>query len=137
MSTRDTERTSSRLTRWVAPGVGIGIGIGLAYLAAGWISGDLGFGVFGLALMVAVVAGMLVAARWSETVAGLLDRRDERINQLDSGASLVAGMTVLVAVIVMFVVEVAQGQDGSPYYQLGALGGVAYVAALVYLRFRR
>jgi hypothetical protein len=46
-------------------------------------------------------------------------------------------MTVLVAVIVMFVVEVAQGQDGSPYYQLGALGGVAYVAALVYLRFRR
>jgi hypothetical protein len=135
MSTRDTERTSSRLTRWVAPGVGIGIG--LAYLAAGWISGDLGFGVFGLALMVAVVAGMLVAARWSETVAGLLDRRDERINQLDSGASLVAGITVLVTVIVMFVVEVAQGQDGSPYYQLGALGGVAYVAALVYLRFRR
>ena len=135
MSMRDTERTSNRLTRWVAPGVGIGIG--LAYLTAGWISGDLGFGVFGLALMVAVVAGMLVAARWSETVAGLLDRRDERINQLDSGASLVAGMTVLVAVIVMFVVEIARGQDGSPYYQLGALGGVAYVAALVYLRFRR
>ena len=135
MSMRDTERTSNRLTRWVAPGVGIGIG--LAYLTAGWISGDLGFGVFGLALMVAVVAGMLVAARWSETVAGLLDRRDERINQLDSGASLVAGMTVLVAVIVMFVVAIAQGQDGSPYYQLGALGGVAYVAALVCLRFRR
>ncbi len=48
-----------------------------------------------------------------------------------------AGGVVIVAVVVMFVVEVARGRDGSPYYQLGALGGVGYVAALTWLRFRR
>jgi hypothetical protein len=35
------------------------------------------------------------------------------------------------------VVEIAQGKDGSPYSQLGAVGGVTYLAALVWLRFRR
>ena len=33
-------------------------------------------------------------------------------------------MTVLFAVLAMFMVEIAQGKDGSPYYQLGALSGV-------------
>jgi len=79
----------------------------------------------------------LLAARRSETVAGLVDRRDERINPVDRDASLLAGAAVLLAVLVMFVVEIAQGQDGSPYAALGALGGVAYVTALVVLRLRR
>jgi len=34
-------------------------------------------------------------------------------------------------------VEIAQGKDGSPYSQLGAVGGVSYLVALVWLRFRR
>jgi hypothetical protein len=37
----------------------------------------------------------------------------------------------------MFVVEIARGQDGSPYYQLGAVGGGAYVVALIALRLTR
>ena len=40
-------------------------------------------------------------------------------------------------VAVMFVVEIAQGRDGEPYSALGALGGLAYVAALVVLGLRR
>ena len=46
-------------------------------------------------------------------------------------------MVLIVAVIAGFIVEIATGQDGAPYYQLGAIGGVSYVAALVFLRFRR
>jgi hypothetical protein len=46
-------------------------------------------------------------------------------------------MAVLLAVLLMFVVELAQGRDGLPYAALGAIGGVAYVAALVVLRMRR
>lgn len=80
---------------------------------------------------------MLVAGRFSETVAGLLNRRDERINLIDNQATLFAGMVLIVAVIAGFIVEIATGQDGAPYYQLGAIGGVSYVAALVFLRFRR
>lgn len=91
----------------------------------------------GLLLMAGVSAGMLLAARRSETVAGLLDRRDERINQLDLHASTVAGITVLLATIVMFMVELARGEDGAPYYHLAALGGVSYIVAPVVLRFRR
>ena len=44
---------------------------------------------------------------------------------------------MIIAVIVSFVSEIAQDQDGSPYGVLGAIGGVAYIAALIFLRFRR
>lgn len=122
-------------TRWAVPGAAA-IG-GLAYLVAGASGYDLSFGIVGLAVMLGVAVVFVVASRWSETAAGLRDRTDERINEIDRSASLFAGMTVLLVVLVMFVVEIAQGKDGSPYSQLGALGGVTYVITLVWLRFRR
>lgn len=136
MSTHDTPTPSRHpLVRWAVPATAAVIGIG--YLVAGLVGDDVGFGVFGLVLMVAVAAVFMWAGRHSETVAGLRDRNDERINKIDGDASLFAGMTILIAVIAMFIVEIARGQDGSPYYQLGALGGVSYVVALVWLRLRR
>ena len=132
MSTTDKV---SPLTRWAVPGVAVLAGV--AYLVAGLLGDDVRFGVVGLVLMLAVGGVFLLAARWSETAAGLRDRTDERINEIDRSASLAAGMVVLLAVLVLFVVEIARGQDGSPYSQLGALGGLTYVAALTWLRFRR
>lgn len=116
MSTNDRQVSHPTSTRWAIPAVAV-LG-GLGYLIAGWIGGDVDFGVVGLAVMLVAAAGFLVASRRSETLAGLRSRTDERINHLDATASLVAGMTVLVAVLVMFMVELAQGRDGSPYYQL-------------------
>lgn len=110
---------------------------GLAYLAAGLLGDELGFGIFGLVLMLVGAGAFVIASRWSETVAGLRDRSDERINEIDRSASLAAGMTVLLAVLGMFVIEIAQAKDGSPYYQLGAVGGVTYLFALLWLRYRR
>lgn len=130
MQTR--ERTNSR---WIIPGVAAGIGV--AYLIAGLLGGDQFFGFFGLGLMLATGLTFLLLAKRSETIAGLVDRRDERINRIDSDATLFAGMTTLGAVLTMFLVEIAQGRDGSPYYQLGALSAAAYLAALTFLRFRR
>ncbi|WP_165942507.1 hypothetical protein [Micromonospora sp. KC721] len=46
-------------------------------------------------------------------------------------------MTLIAAVLVGFVIEVARGQDGQPFAALGATAGVAYVVALVVLRLRR
>jgi hypothetical protein len=40
-------------------------------------------------------------------------------------------------VLVAFLVEIARGRDGMPYAALGGVGGVAYVLALVWGRFRR
>ena len=135
MPTADLPHRRASWQRWGTPLVAVLAG--LVYLVAGWIGDDLHFGVVGLLVMVGFGAAFLLASRFSETVAGLLDRRDERINTIDSQASLFAGMVLLVAVLVGFVVEIARGQDGSPYSALGALGGVSYVVAVVFLRFRR
>jgi hypothetical protein len=63
--------------------------------------------------------------------------RDERINKIDLEATTISGMALMLTVIVAFIVEIAQGKDGLPYSMLGAVAGVAYIAALVVLRFRR
>ena len=132
MSTTDKV---SPTTRWAVPGVAALAGA--AYLVAGLLGDDVGFGVLGLVLMLAAGGAFLLAARWSETAAGLRDRTDERINEIDRSASLTDGMVVLLAVLVLFVVEIASGEDGSPYSQLGALGSLTYVVSLVWLRYRR
>lgn len=130
-----TAEKVSPATRWAIPGTAA-VG-GLAYLVAGIVGDDLSFGVLGLVLMLGAGGAFLLAARWSETAARLRDRTDERINEIDRSASLASGMVVILAVIVMFVVEKAKGEDGSPYSQLGALGGLSYVVSLAWLRYRR
>ncbi len=136
MSTHDSATPPKRFsTRWTIPVTALAIG--LAYLVAGLVGGDTFFGVLGLSIMVAAATAFLVLSRFSETVAGLMDRRDERINALDRDATLVAGGSVLAAVLVAFVVEIARGGDGMPYAALGAIGGVAYLSTLIVLRLRR
>ena len=51
-------------------------------------------------------------------------------------ATALAGIVVITAVIGMCLWEWGHGRDGSPYSQLGAIGGVAYVAAIIGLRAR-
>jgi len=43
---------------------------------------------------------------------------------------------VVITAIGMCLWEWSHGRDGSPYAQLGAIGGVAYVASLAVLRLR-
>ena len=121
--------------RWGTPVVSVGIGV--AYLVAGWLGGDRDFAVVGFVLMVGIGAALLVAGHFSETVARLLDRRDERINSIDTQATVFMGMVLTTAVLVGFVSETARGEDGQPYALLGAIAGSSYVAALVVLWFRR
>jgi hypothetical protein len=98
--------------------------------------GDPEGGLYALAVMVGLGALILLGGR-SETVRGLRgDGRDERFRQIDMAATAIAGMVVITAIIVAFLVEVARGHDGSPYAALGALAGVAYLAAVAVLRWR-
>jgi len=39
-------------------------------------------------------------------------------------------------VFIAFVIELAHGHSGAPYSWLGAIGGLAYTAAIVVLRIR-
>jgi hypothetical protein len=105
-------------------------------LAAMWIGGNAETGVFSLGVMTLFGAVILLGGR-SETIRGLRgDGRDERFRQLDMVATAIAGLVVISAIIVAFVVEVARGEDGLPYSWLGAIGGLAYLVAIAVLRFR-
>lgn len=134
MTTPTTDGRRKGQPTWALPAMAVALGVG--YLIAGMVGDNLGFGLFGLGLMVAIALVLVVARRRSETVQGLIDARDERINAIDQRATAITGTVVLAAVIVAFMVEVARGDDGQPYAWLGALGGVTYVAALAVLRWR-
>jgi hypothetical protein len=112
------------------------VSLGLAMLAAMWIGGDPSTGLFSLGVMVTFGALILLGGR-SETIRGLRgDGRDERFRQIDVAATAMAGLVVITAIIVAFLVEVARGHDGSPYAWLGAIGGLAYLVAIAVLRLR-
>ncbi|MFI2708315.1 hypothetical protein ACH5WX_12305, partial [Nocardioides sp. CER28] len=87
--------------------------------------------------MIVIGAAMVLAGRYSETVKGLLDHKDERINALDRSATVFTGVVLILVIIAMALVETARGEDGSPYFQLAGFAGVTYAAALLWLRWRR
>ena len=121
-------------TKWFLPLFAVAIGV--VMFAAQWIGGIPGNGLVSLAIMVAFGALVLFGGR-SETIRGLRgDGRDERFRQIDIHATAIAGTAVIVAIIVAFVVEMARGHDGTPYTWLGAIGGLAYLAAVVVMRIR-
>ena len=60
------------------------------------------------------------------------DGRDEYWERLDIHATALAGLVAFAATIGMCVWEWGHGRDGSPYTQLGAASGVAYVVAVAF-----
>jgi hypothetical protein len=112
------------------------VALGLIMFAAEWVGGHPQSGVITLGIMTAFGVFVLLGGR-SETIRGLRgDARDERFRQIDIHATALAGLAVIVAIIVAFLVEIARGHSGSPYTWLGAIAGISYVAAIVVLRMR-
>jgi hypothetical protein len=127
--------TRRRWQFWVTPAVALIIGAG--YLAAASAGGHPGLGFFMLAVMVLLAGGSVLAARHSETVRGLMDHGDERLTTIDLTATAAAGMAMIVADLVAFVIDLGRGGDGMPYAWLGAIAGVSYLVAVAVLRLRR
>ena len=121
-------------SKWFLPAFSLGLGV--VMMTAIWIGGDPGLGLQALGVMAVFAAIVLFGGR-SETIRGLRgDGRDERFRQIDLAATAIAGLAVITAIIVAFLVEVARGDDGTPYSWLGAIGGLAYLIAIVVLRLR-
>ena len=121
-------------SKWFLPS--FSLVLGLVILAVSWLGGHPGAGVISLAILAAFGLFMLLAGR-SETIRGLRgDGRDERFAQIDTQATAVTGLAVLIALIVAWLVATARGQSGSPYDWLLAIGGLAYLLAVVYFRWR-
>ena len=129
-----SKSAKGRLVFWATPA--FCVVMGLVYLVAASISGQPYLGVMLLIFMVVFAAAVVFASWRSETVRGLLDRRDERIVGIDLRATAAAGTAIILAVIVGAVVELGRGHSGAPYTWLAAVGGLAYLAAVVVQRMR-
>src|SRR6516164_2163775 len=100
-------------SKWFVPL--LSVALGLVVFAAQWIGGDPGSGLVSLAIMAGFGALILLGGR-SETIRGLRgDGRDERFRQIDIHATALAGLAVISALIVAFLIELARGHSGTPY----------------------
>ena len=122
-------------SRWWMPG--FSVFLGLLILGAAWIGDNRDEGLFGLGVMVALAIALVLFGRRSETVSGLSGPgRDERWKAIDVAATALAGSVLVTVIIGAWLVELAKGEDGEPYSQLGAVGGIAYILAVALLRWR-
>lgn len=126
--------TAIHRTKWFVPG--LSVLIGLVFFAGFWVGDDRAGALWSLAVM-SVVALLILAGGRSDLVRGLRgDGRDEYWARIDLHATALAGSFAIGLILVMCVWEWAHGRDGTPYVQLGALTGVAYVASIGFLRWR-
>jgi hypothetical protein len=127
-------RVDRRATYWTTLAVGLlgGVALGVGAL----VGGHPVLGLIAFTIMALFTAALGLLARHSETIKGLLDRRDERISSIDLRATAASGGVTIVAIVVGAVVELAHGHDGSPFIWLGAVAGLSYLAAVLVLRAR-
>jgi hypothetical protein len=128
--------TSRRIgsSRWFLPAFTIFLGLCLG--GAQWVGGDRQTGLTSFALFVFIAAVFALGGR-SETIRMMRgDGRDERWARIDLAATALTGLVLVAAIIVSCAWEWAHGRDGSPFVQLGAIGGLAYLVALFTLRAR-
>jgi len=119
---------------WLTPVCGAAAGV--VFLASSWLGGHPGLGIVSFGIMVVFSAVLVLAGRRSETVRGLLDRRDERLSAIDMRATAASGLVLILVVIGAAVVELARGHSGAPYTWLGAVAGLAYLVAIVVQRIK-
>jgi hypothetical protein len=129
-----TSRTKRPRNYWIT--VAVGVGIGIVYLIGFAAGGKPLLGLGALAVMVVFTGALVLAGRHSETVRGLLDHRDERISAIDLRATAVTALAIIAVILIGFVVSIARGGSGWPYDMIGFVGGLAYVAAVVFFRAR-
>jgi hypothetical protein len=129
-------RTEAKTPRvyWATPILGLVIGI--IYLISFSVGGRPLDGAIALGVMVVFSVILALVGFRSETVRGLLDHRDERITAIDLRATAAAALAMIIAVLIGFVIQVAQGRNADAYEVIGVVGGLAYVAAVGYFRIR-
>jgi len=121
-------------SKWFLPLFSIGMGV--VILAAAWLGGQLAVGLIALVVLTGFGLFVLLAGR-SETIRGLRgDGRDERFALIDLTATAISGLVLIITLVVAWLVQIAQGHSGDPYGWLMAIAGLAYLLAVVFLRWR-
>ena len=113
------------------------LGLGALVFAAFAIGGNAADGAKAFGLFVVIAAVFYFGSARSETLGALGGSgRDERWAAIDLRASAFGGFVVIIAAMGAWLYELADGRDGSPHGQLLAVGGLAYILAIAYLRWR-
>ncbi len=121
--------------RWGVPAFGVLMGV--AMFAASAIGGQPALGLGMLAVMTLYSAFLVVVGNRSETAALLRGQpADERLSRFDVLATAVAGFVAIVVAIGGFLWEISHGQSGSAFALVAAAAGIAYLAALLWFRWR-
>jgi len=130
-----TLKDTYRRSRWLMPA--FALMLGGVYLAAQWIGGDATGGLISFGIM-AVFAAILVLLDGRSGAIEIMRRpaRDERARNIDLAATAFAGIVVITIILAAVMVQLARGESPSPYAQLGAAGGIAYLVALVVMQRR-
>jgi hypothetical protein len=115
----------------------VSLALGAVLWAASWIGGHPVAGLFSFLIM-AGFGAIFVVGRRSESLRMMAAgrRADERWRSIDLRATAISGLAVITAVIVAFLWEIAHGRSGQPFALLGAIAGITYLVALVWLRWR-
>lgn len=122
------------MNRWFLPSFSAVLGLGL--WAASWAGGR---PVLGIAMFVIMLlfGSIFVFGGRSETIRGVRgDGRDERWEMIGLQGTALAGAVVITAILIGFLIELANGRDGSPYGLLAGIAGVAYIVAILVGRWR-
>ena len=117
-----------------ATAIGAGILFGLVQARGGDPTG----GAISFAILFAWGAVLFAFSNRSEVIAVLAGRpRDERYAGFDLQATAFTGVVLVLCTLGGFLWEVGQGRSGNPYMWLAAVGGLAYLGAILFQRFRR
>lgn len=133
MTAKDRCQAVAR-SKWFLPLFCLGLGIVILAVAA--LGGQLGAGLISLAVLAGFGLLLLLLTSRSETVRGLTVGRDERFAQIDLRATAVTGLVLVITLIVVWLVEIGRGHSGQPYDWLCAIGGLAYILAVAFFRWR-
>ena len=122
--------------KWGTPAFAILLGV--LFFVASALGGQPGVGLAMFAVM-AIWAGFLVVfGGRSDTVGALAGRpADERLASFGLIATAAAGTVALLVGLVGFLWEIAHGQSGNDFAIVLAAGGIGYLGALLWLRWRR
>jgi drug/metabolite transporter (DMT)-like permease len=130
-----TLKDTYRRSRWFMPA--FALLLGAVFMAAQWIGGHPAAGAVSFGIMAALAALLVVLEGRSGAIA-IMRRpaRDERARNIDLAATAFAGIGLITVILVAVMVQFARGEDPSPDAQLGAVGGVAYLVALIGMQRR-
>jgi hypothetical protein len=121
--------------RWGTPAFALVLGV--LFFAASSLGGQptVGLGMF--AVMAFWSGFLVVFGGRSETVGALGGRpADERLASFNITATAVAGTVALLVALLGFLWATARGQNGNDFAVVAAAGGIAYIGALLWLRWR-